>query len=584
MNWTGGRLSRHARANRSLKARQKQHFAKVQARLHNGAQKLSPLKFSFLSNIIESNAGSCHPSAGSNISSSWENQLFPTRQNNSYDLQIPLHTDSHPGPVSHRPQSKDPMDRNFLIRRKVDRVPEADLYSATPLPSEGKRKHDFSIAQTAGESEQDQEEVSQSERRRRVLSKGDWVGVSIQRPLQLAFASSNNVELVGRRKKVTDGHQAKCNRRKQYFGRSPIVAMDQKQSPRNTDGRRYDLTRLRTSDVRISIGGRVVPPGLSSSSIPSGRREQPVCNYHFEQSQASSSDVMLLDNEEFPGRKLRGSEENTYSGIEKPGIYGNRSDRYDRKRTSLSWNSATDFGHDEYEDWSTNTGVSRARKFGSGIRTIGRNARHRHEQPLVSSSTTSLQHPKPQSSRTSLLLRSDSAEITASIVAQVGKVKSIVPSSQVVDNEIWESWVGLAFNEHSVQESVHANGARKQRISISPGISHAPDCRDSNGVCPGCTGSGWEQHTRYDKLSQSPNKPLSISTGEIYRGSSISPNIEIGEILSPGIRVSVYEGLRANRSREVDELVKAPEDSNLDSIWKKFVFGSSDDEIEAVEN
>ena len=588
MNWTGGRLSRHSNPNRSLKARQKQHFAKVQASIRNGAQKPSQLKGSLLGNIIESNVGSCRSSSGGKHPNSRGNLLLPPHQSSSYSLQVPLDTDLHPGPGFQRPQSINPTNRDPLTR-KVDRVPEDDLYNATPLPIGRKRKQDFPIAQTARESEQDQGEVSQSERRRRVLRKGDWVGVSIQRPLQLTFASSNNAELVGRRRKVTDGHQAKYDHKRQSFRGPPIAAMNQKLPPGTAGGRQYGMAQLRTSDVTISIGGRVVPPGFNSSSISSTGQEQSARNYHFGRSPVSSSDVMLLDNEDYPGSELQASKRCSCSVIEKPEIYGNRSDRYEREYNSLGWNSATDFGYDEYEDQSTRTGVSHAGNCGNRIRAIRRSIQKKQGESIVSTSTASLEHPKPQSFRTSLLLRSDSAEITSGIVAQVGNLKPMVPRSQVVDNELWESWVGPTFNEHSVPESAHDHGSSNPRKSVSPAVSHFPGSCESNEECSRysaeypSTESEWAQSSRCDELSQSPNQPPSITTGEIYGGIPISSNVEMGEILCPETQCGIQQRFQPDRNGD-DQPVKAPEDSDTDKIWQKFVFGSSDDEIEVVED
>ena len=564
-----------------MRDRQKQHFAKVQSNLRNGSKNPSPLKFSFLGTTIESNTGIRHPSTSRTLSCS---RPISRHQDGPIGPQASLHGDSRLSCTPHKPRLRGQTDRES-IQRRLQSVPDDDLYSATLLPSEKKRKHDLPINLAVNESVKCQEDESEFDKRRRILRKADWVGVGVQRPLQVAFAAPNNVELVGRRRKVMDGHQARYNHNMQSFSKNPFTGPNRTYSPRNHGERRRQTAHWGTSDVRISIGGQVIPPGISSSSIPSRRRETSVRSGAFDPSQGSSSDVMLLDNEDYAGKRIRANEEVYYSGRGKHVANGNRS-HYNKGQQDLSGgNPETNMKYDEYGCQSTSGSASHIGDYGGIFHSVGKDSNGRG-QPIVSSSTTSLQHPKPQSSRTSLLLRSDSAEITASIVAQVGTTNPIVPSSQAIDNEIWESWVGPVFDEHSQQEleDLREQRARIQGVSISPGISQGPMSRHANGWVHSEYGgehpsseSGWEHSSRYYGLSQDSNQSLPPCSGEIY-----GEGVKKMSPLEPP--VGTQQEFHPKQIGAIDHHVKTQEGPDLENIWKKFVFGSSDGEVEAMGN
>jgi hypothetical protein len=218
-------------------------------------------------------------------------------------------------------------------------------------------------------------------------------------------------------------------------------------------------------------------------------------------------------------------------------------------------------------------------------------------QPIFSSSTTSLRHPRPRSSRTSLLLRSDSSEISGSIVAQVGKVKPVVPSSQAVDNEIWESWVGPMLDEQAQSQSsgLHGYTASITRISISPGASHVPISRPAHRRIPSeytneSSSEGVRSSMQDDaELSQIlASQHFSPSDEGQYEGESLSSEVDIDDGYRPSINhasTDIHEESGPNHVvKNTDQPVKATEESDPDSIWRKFVFGNSDDGVEADES
>lgn len=126
MNWTEGNLSRHSKSRQrnELLIRQKQHFAKVRSGLLNGGVKQSPISISFL--------GSQNPRASK-------------------------HHDGSSG-VAYRP-------------------------SLSPLLVEKqKRKQAPDVSDNLGH------QLSICDKRRKLLDKEDWVGLSLQQPIDITFS------------------------------------------------------------------------------------------------------------------------------------------------------------------------------------------------------------------------------------------------------------------------------------------------------------------------------------------------------------------------------------------------------------
>jgi hypothetical protein len=332
---------------------------------------------------------------------------------------------------------------------------------------------------------------SLSEKRRKILRKGDWVGVSIQRPLQLTFASPRKEENIGRRRKITHGHQARY-RSKQLHISSPFHIQTRRAPEQSSSqaGRQY-REGART-DVRISIGGRVVPPGVSSSSAP--RRMGSHSTIARKRSHTTSSDVMLLDTG-FVQETIRtetGDLTNRRFSTSVHQIYPHNQD------LNLIYASTAS---DEADD---NNMPNKAADIGDGLASVFSETASELQEDILdqincldnpkpspeshdcgtncvfdkqdaqdgrlifSTSTASIHHPAPRSSRVSVLLRSSSSDIAESTKAQVGMYKSIVPSSQVLENEIWKTWIA----PEEYDDRYNLNERRQiHRISISPGVS-----------------------------------------------------------------------------------------------------------------
>lgn len=142
MNWTECNLARHSRASKSREVllRQKQHFAKARAALRNANVKISsPPSISFLAQPAQSSSVQHHPSRP-RISASSSSQKRAR--------------DNSLGKVRHYFQPDDGLN----------------------LPSVGDLQKD----QVEGE--------TLRQKRRKLLLKGDWTGINLQKPIEMEFS------------------------------------------------------------------------------------------------------------------------------------------------------------------------------------------------------------------------------------------------------------------------------------------------------------------------------------------------------------------------------------------------------------
>lgn len=477
MNWTGGGLSRHSRrgATASLNQRQKAHFVKVQNNLRNDTKKQSPIKWSIFGKIQVQQADherqSSVESPRSYIREASQLLAHGTpRYTKSNGL---VSRDSHVSQL-HEPQHS----------QQQEDVREDDLYSATPQPLE-KRKHQVRVS---GNGLYEEEEIDfVSKKRKRLLEKGDWVGISYQRPLQMKFASPNHTENVGRRRKITDGHRVQYANRQSTLA-SPFITRARPPSLQKFDTR----DRRGRTDVRIHIGDRVVPPGISSSTAPSRRSRRHSAHRQIRgQPQVASSDVMLLDNEEVLASALSLIVNETAFGDQQSEAFDY--DHYNRSQHSPGAHFEDAGGHDDDEsgrDGQFDNGTN-GRQFGDEENSVQiyhnpySTEADRESSPYLAEgsvspilgtpfSPTLIKHPIPQSARVSSILHSGSSEIANSTLAQVGKVKPLIPSSQILGNEIWETWMVPLHNEEQFNGQSNDEYNIEQGRSISPGISTAP--------------------------------------------------------------------------------------------------------------
>jgi len=676
MNWTGGRLQRHSGPADTALARQKQHFARVKANLLNGKKgtpkkgtltdgreeeihrsspRWSAARLAEIERLQKSDTEDFqHDRVDKHESkdvqrSSRRKQIGDGRKalhgiasnGRQYDSGGDRHKHLQHSPrLSSKSSRKypssyfgDPSNLVLSAQIKKEPAPDDDLYNATPPPFPEKREREESERLSNPENHNETEaEQSISSKKRKLMLKADWVGVGFQRPPRVAFVPPRNQDNVAKRRKITDGHQARYGTKQAVIG-SPFVKkrrqalaeqLSSQPSPKQTPAR---------NDVRISIGGRVVPPGISSSSVHSRRHG----NQHTllsDRPHTRSSDVMLLDNEPMNNCGVNShrllttevvryyDDDGNYSLYQHPGIpahyhpdlvtssragsrsigsQGNRSrDAEGIQQSKYIQDSAQERNilprgrrHTEPDPQSDETYSSRGLR---RIRSEDVNLKRPRSGPStpVYSSSVSLHHPKPQSSRVSSILRSESADIVGSTLAQVGREKPVVPNSQILDNEIWESW--LAPLQPQNGEVDEEETTAKRRISISPGISAASTYKPSIGEISSNAAfdtSRWESPEPYEgdseeggfraSLSPFDNELLEVSVPRTEANLEDGGPIEVAELSwtlpeSPSKLSAPPKPLVDNMKLPIASKQEKEEDH--DDVWKKFVFGAGSDEDE----
>jgi hypothetical protein len=191
----------------------------------------------------------------------------------------------------------------------------------------------------------------------------------------------------------------------------------------------------------------------------------------------------------------------------------------------------------------------------------------------------------------SALLRPASSEIAESTVAQLGKVKPVVPSSQNLENEIWETWIAPEQNHDQLSDSAYFNENRNvQRFSISPGISNGPGTwyGDKINTKGGEECSSYLPSSYSDELesgSERSNMTTSALSNGRATGSSSLAQQETGivehtsEKFTPGVSPIDMELPKATDLNVFPDKEVIDEDQN--KLWTKFLFGGNSDEVDA---
>jgi hypothetical protein len=620
MNWTGGRLSRHSGTSNPVKDRQKQHFAKVYQALRSGPKKHSPIKWSFFDHLAEDRERGQRESSAAPHRPSQTNSL-------GENLSIRQHHGQHlsdkilaPHNTRHSSGQREPSrSREHLVPiQQPSRVPDNDLYNATPPPPQKvKRKREVSVSKSEMENlaDQEMEEESLSEKRRKILRKGDWVGVSIQRPLQIAFVSPRKEENIGRRRKLTDGHRARYGS-KQMHVTSPFPTKSRLLVNQGCSQEGPYQREPARADVRISIGSRVVPPGVSSSSTPRRMGSHPTIARR--RSKTASSDVMLLDAEasitqESPRMATSNLAASLYSisavqvlsqspnvrPINTPLVdevkQGDHTS-YEAEDAINGWaekfSETVSKPHDNVKEPVSYREFFEAFPGNNNSRVSPANDYSNNIQPgrlVFSSSSISIHHPAPRSSRVSVLLRSASSDLAESTLAQVGKVRPVVPSSQILDNEIWKTWIAPEQNHEDSFDNAYFNEDENgQRVFVSPGISTAPAIWHTETIR---SKSGERRSSELQSLdpeematSSNGSNVLASGSSEIATRSSEVEQQDT-ELLAQGmdevghvIAQADPELTKATVLTAMPDKETIEEDQN--ESWTKFLFGGISDEVD----
>ena len=169
MNWTGGYLNRHSKANgKPLLKSQRQYFAKAKQRLQNGPVHAAPSTFSLFHGQVTSDK---HHQRNRSPSTS---KRYPTS-----------------------------LDVGFLQEASPDRLTSLVNDNA----SFGKERQTRSTERpehTVARRHHTPDNLNPLDRiKRRLLQESDWAGLAISRPVSIAFTPAEEMERIGRRRKIT---------------------------------------------------------------------------------------------------------------------------------------------------------------------------------------------------------------------------------------------------------------------------------------------------------------------------------------------------------------------------------------------
>lgn len=408
MNWTEGNLARHSRGRQAKEVilRQKEYFAKARAGLLPSASRKSPPSTS-ISFLRQNSSPSPHHSRLSQ---------------NPRSLQTKILTGAGQDGTSTRKRSRDPPS------------PGNDVASL-PVPS-----HHFKASpdgQQAASSTIPLDRDALHEKRRKLLLKGDWVGIGMQKPIPVKFSSKASES-----RKWSRHHRSAHSKTRHLLG-SRYDQMKVKHEPMPTS------TQAR--DVRIQIGSQEMRLGNQPSIIDPSRLS---ANLGTAPANSGFHDTGTLlestSSRKFP--EVAHQHGNIMclmqQSVTDPREGRNASrHRVNQRRSSLTSISET-----------------------SSDRPQKNTSRRKRKPPPI-------QHPVPQRSvHTRLLtLTSFSSDIADSNLAQVGQLNAPEPSGKE-ENELWRQWVAPSESLSTTDCSLPRIQETTPEPRISPGISEI--CRN----------------------------------------------------------------------------------------------------------
>ncbi|KAF7874013.1 hypothetical protein EAF04_002685 [Stromatinia cepivora] len=458
MNWTGGRLQRHSgkssRGAGALTNRQKEHFAKVRANLRSGGQRNTPKQWLIFDRIP---VGQPQGQSSKDRINSMGNYEHTSRREREGSKIRPGRWDDRKEynefPTSHSTQ-REPQEIHAHARppsaETIQRSPKPDddLYNATPPPLRIKREHVASSeARDIPQNHELQEpsEESIEDKIRKLLSQKDWVGLSLRRPPQLKVDGPRNDPDIGKRRKMTDGHRARYSKLQTRIS-SPFAARKIR-IRQQEEG--HTRERMSKNDVRISIGDRVVPPGISSSSQPNKVNCQSTSRMMH---QIFLLDDMLLDDDY---------------------IMEDREDlNSDRHLSAFETRTHGSGGHRDSAMSNLSSGIQD--ELGSEDSPFPRTA-------IRSSCDTSMKQPMPTRPTKHPVLHISSPKCNSSMLAQVGELKGVISEDRVMEDELWKTWMAPSTQgtEYCSYDFQREGNLEDRMVSISPGISAIPTSHEN---------------------------------------------------------------------------------------------------------
>ncbi|ELR09395.1 hypothetical protein VC83_03173 [Pseudogymnoascus destructans] len=559
MNWTGGRLSRHSRrADSSTTSKQKQHFAKVRSHLMSGSVKKGPAK------RPNFDMAAPRPPDGLRI----RDGTVRTQPGQPLaPLSHDLHTYHGVYVENKRPGRADICRHGQPGYLGSNEVSKSSIHSYETKP-----EPIINIEPVDGDYEEQDDMEAIRRKRFRILREGDWLGLSIQRPLQLKYMESESRDAIGKRRKLNAGYGAQYSRVQDKITSPfapnrhiPSREIFPNHGENQPQSMQYGQTPGAKGSVRIFIDGRERHVRESSGSVIN----QP----HPEYVQSSaSSDVMLLD--------LEGSRS-------RPRLPHQRSS--DMANSSECFLEPVEHGRQGSEEKSMSS-IGKYPSSGPRIHQIRGPTRNMYppslqiqSSPILTIDRTKtnwpgaspvIYHPTPKSSTTSRLLRSNSSVFEGSVAATAGR-KGIVTASVARDEEMWRSWL-VAESDEQQSPAWPADDESDQLAPDIPSTSYNTTQSRSPGL------SYADPSTRDDESGHGRELIPSIqnSTSSVNG----SPNDENSG--NNNTKPSFRTGISKPRGPGTDDIQlpsvsprRQPKEENRNTAWEKFVLAGPSENL-----
>lgn len=279
MDWTGGHLKRQfkANANHLLKS-QKQYFAKARQRLQNGSVFAAPSNFSVFEGQFTADQ---HDNL--NRTPPWPKQFSESPE------KVPRRDPSRDGPDT--PADATASYNDDASARRLTTRHENTLSKVPKAPGNLKPLDHI---------------------KRRLLQNSDWTGLALARPVSIKFTPAEEMERIGRRRKVTKEERRRKN---EPFGQQKVYH----NLIRPFDDRHSQSTAPvpEATDLSIRIGSNIHQTLTTQPSL----QEQPKSSsYH-----STNGESMLLDRfEHYSGDTREYGPEALYLGADEESVHASR--------------------------------------------------------------------------------------------------------------------------------------------------------------------------------------------------------------------------------------------------------------------
>ncbi|KAF4971378.1 hypothetical protein FSARC_1810 [Fusarium sarcochroum] len=567
MNWTEGALARHSRRKGWDKdaARQKQYFAKARARKHAPSSNKALDVISFVPDYIPQP----QPAQDGHLASSTPRQKQKTPRRRLVQKQHDV------ARKAGRQPARD--DSNLHLGKGVT---ETQHSSVSPL-------------------DKDRQELDIVAKRRKLLEKADWTGISTQKPL-LADFSWQRDHVIKPIAKPTSRRDHRSSR-----------ALDGPVPNHHLNERR--LGRLSENDMRINIGSQNLRWSRESNSVRSSATRQDL----------------------FPGLDNSTRNQNALQLPISP--YQQNSSAHMNSRVSTSHRHSDESlasfePHNSLLNFSIAPQHPEHRHIKQATKTHGESNELRH---VVRSSTPVIHHPQPTRERRIPMfnLRSPDLQEDMSTIAVLGA--STQPSHRITAEDIqWNKWLN-SNSKATPQQPIEMNQDQQSLVSISPGISNywdtsedqprtksssnreasrqsvlhrvdEPLLRSSDTYSSSIPLSDNLQRETFDTGSELPELHVEDSLSSIERARSSwilptsssygrsEPSIRPGSdlVLPAGVHLpmtpnvqdlldllTASEEQQEAMSEHQEERETTPNTEDEDEIWKRFVFDDDSAEI-----